>query len=212
MHIITIVGACLTAYLLGSIPTGYIAGKLCGKDLRKEGSGNIGATNAVRVLGKQWGYPVFAVDFLKGILAVGLAWILSREAPQWQRELLALATAILAILGHNFPVWLNFKGGKGVATTAGVILMLFPWPVFVTAMTGWVLVFFTTRYVSLASLTAALLIPLICFILFWFGEIGPTFVWTGVAICALIFWRHRSNLSRLMAGTETQFLRSTKEE
>lgn len=210
MHLSTIVEASLAAYLLGSIPTGYLAGKICGKDLRQEGSGNIGATNAVRILGKKWGYPVFVVDFLKGTAAVASAWLLSRGELQDQRELLALGIAILTILGHNFPIWLNFKGGKGVATTAGVTITLFPWPVFAVALIGWNIIFFTTRYVSLASLIASMLIPGTCLILFWLGEISPLFIWTGLGICALVIWRHRSNLSRLMAGTESRFTKKEK--
>ncbi len=212
MQLVKILEVSLVSYLIGSIPTGYIAGRLCGKDLRQEGSGNIGATNVVRVLGKKWGYPVFVVDFLKGALAIVLAWTFFNEASESQRELVGLIAAVAAILGHNFPIWLNFKGGKGVATTAGVILTLFPWQVFLIALVGWNIVFFTTRFVSLASLVTAVLIPIICFILFWFGKIGPIFLWTGFGICALIIWRHRSNLSRLMAGTESRFSKGAKEK
>ncbi len=203
MQLFDVLEASLAAYLLGSIPTGYLVGKFHGKDLRKEGSGNIGATNVVRVLGKKWGYLVFAVDFLKGILAVVLALTLAKGAAQ--RESLALIAAISAILGHNFPIWLNFRGGKGVATTAGVILVLLPWPVFIAALIVWALAFFTTRYVSLASLLAAVTVPVTCGILFWLGKVSLIFLWIGLGICALVIWRHRSNLARLFAGTESRF-------
>ena len=211
MYLVKFFEVSLGAYLLGSIPWGYLAGKICKKDLRREGSGNIGATNAMRVLGKKWGYLVFAADFLKGAVAVVLASEFSKGEPLAQREALGLVVAILAILGHNFPIWLGFKGGKGIAVTAGVTLTLFPWPVFATALITWGIVFFTTRYVSLASIVASLTVPFVCFILFWFGKIGPVFTWAALGICMLAIWRHRSNISRLMAGTESRFTKKTKD-
>ena len=126
----------LGAYLIGSIPSGYLLGRAKGVDLRKEGSGNIGATNALRVLGK-WGYVVFAADIFKGWLSVTLAYLLGyRYAPD-QAVLLAIIGALFAVVGHNFPVWLRFKGGKGIATTAGIMLALFPPLVFLMALVIW---------------------------------------------------------------------------
>ncbi|PWU07658.1 MAG: acyl-phosphate glycerol 3-phosphate acyltransferase [Verrucomicrobia bacterium] len=210
MQLFNVLEASLAAYLLGSIPTGYLVGKLYGKDLRKEGSGNIGATNVVRVLGKKWGYLVFIVDFLKGSLAVLCAFALAKDSTQ--REWLALVAAILAILGHNFPIWLKFRGGKGVATTAGVILVLLPRLVFIAAAIVWGLVFFTTRYVSLASLLASIVIPVTCGILYWFGKLSLLFLWISLGICALVIWRHRSNLTRLYAGTESRFIKKNDDK
>jgi len=136
------------SYLLGSIPFGYLAGRLCGVDIRTKGSGNIGATNVLRVLGKKWGYAVFLLDFLKAWLAVKLAlgWGIAlmvhpASAPG------ALA-GLCALLGHSFPVWLGFRGGKGIASSAGVIVGLFSLPVFLICLGLWLLIFTATRYVG----------------------------------------------------------------
>ncbi len=230
-------------YLLGSIPTGYLVGRRHGIDIREHGSGNIGATNVVRVLGKKPGYLVFFCDAIKGLVAVRLAILmvhlvgqsaarslllddefvngvlhrsgLTNPAPLMTPHLLAqmgahYATAaalagILAglacILGHNFPVWLRFRGGKGVATTVGVILGLMP-AAFAVAAVVWGVSFFITRYVSLASMLAAAVLP----VAVWFvtRTPGPMF-WFSVVAAALIFWRHRANISRLLNGTEPRF-------
>ena len=185
--------------MLGSIPSGYLVGKLCHSDLRREGSNNIGATNAMRVLGKKWGYIVFSADFFKGVFAVELALTFSKD------EWLELTAAVLAIIGHNFPLWLSFKGGRGIATTAGVSLSIFPWPVSIIALIVWGCIFFVTRYVSLASLIAVITLPLTCWILLYFDKIGLKFAWVSLGICALAICRHQSNILRLMSGTEPQF-------
>ncbi len=114
------------AYLIGSLPSGYIVGRVNGVDLRKVGSGNIGATNALRVLGKKWGYLVFAADIFKGWLSVTLAYASSRQFAPDHVTLAGILAAVFAVLGHNFPVWLAFKGGKGIATSAGIMIALFP--------------------------------------------------------------------------------------
>ncbi|QQY09159.1 MAG: glycerol-3-phosphate 1-O-acyltransferase PlsY [Candidatus Xiphinematobacter sp.] len=197
----------MLSYLLGSVPAGWIAGKICHRDLQREGSSNTGATNALRILGKKWGYMVFAVDFLKGIAAITLAEFSEGESRQgW----LGPTAALSVIVGHNFPFWLGFRGGKGVATTAGVTLLIFPYPVFVVALTAWGLVFLTTRYVSLASLAASITLPLACFTLFFLGEVDRTFAWTSLGICMLAIWRHRNNISRLISGTEPRFIKREK--
>lgn len=193
-------------YLLGSIPSGLIAGKIRGVDIRQHGSGNIGATNVVRTLGKKWGYAVFASDFFKGVAAV----LFSRAvclALQTPPELPALFAAVGAILGHNFPVWLGFKGGKGIATSAGVIVALFPWPVFVCAILAWVAIFFTTRYVSVASIIAALVLPASLGVLWGMGRTSGLYFGVGIVLCALAIWRHKVNIQRLVAGTEPRFER-----
>lgn len=192
--------ALLAAYGLGSIPFGYLAGKLCGKDLRKEGSGNIGATNAFRVLGPGWGVSVFILDFAKGWAAVWLFGLLVSQAEGW-----LLAAGFCAILGHNFPVWLGFRGGKGIATSAGVVAVLFPPLYFLGVLVLWTGLFFTTRYVSVASIGAAMAL-IVC------GLVGVGVGWfsplLGVVSCLiglLGIWRHRSNIARLRAGTEPRF-------
>ena len=144
----------VSAYLIGAIPFGLLIGFLNGKDVRKEGSCNIGATNVTRVVGKWWGKLCFLCDFLKGFLPVILTMRLLDPGSGW---LTALA-AVAAMLGHVFPVYLGFKGGKGVSTAAGAALALCPLAV-VIAGAVWVIVFFLSRYVSLASLAAALALP-----------------------------------------------------
>ena len=116
----------LGSYLIGSFPSGYIVGRINNVDLQKEGSGNIGATNALRVLGKKWGYLVFAADIFKGWLSVTLAYGLANRFAPDHVILAGVLAAICVVLGHNFPVWLGFKGGKGIATSAGIMIALFP--------------------------------------------------------------------------------------
>ena len=152
----------LLGYLLGSFPAGYVAGRLAGIDIRTVGSGNIGATNVLRVLGKRWGYAVFFIDALKGFAAVRLAFLLLQFWPAAKpfTVQLTILTGVMCIVGHNFPVWLGFKGGKGVATSAGVLFGLLPAAVpFVVLV--WVIVFETTRYVSVASIIAAISLPIV---------------------------------------------------
>jgi len=197
------------SYLLGSIPFGYLAGRIAGIDIRKRGSGNVGATNVIRTLGKGYGYPVFAADFLKGFGAVKMSMlIVARLHPEWNSsEMFGIAAAISSVLGHSFPVWLRFKGGKGVATSAGALFGLAP----VAALVGaaiWVLIFLLTRYVSVASITAAAALPLIILITTCLNHTaGKSLFYSSVCLAAVVIWRHRSNLSRLMRGTEQRFTR-----
>jgi acyl phosphate:glycerol-3-phosphate acyltransferase len=184
---IPVLATAAIAYLLGSIPSGFIAGKMCGKDLRKEGSGNIGATNALRVLGKKWGYAVFA-NYLPG-----------QEIP------LGILAAACTVLGHNFPVWLGFKGGKGIATSGGIMLSLFPPLVFITGFIIWMALFFSTRYVSIASIGAAISMPLSSALLTLTGSSDWLRTSIAVIMCLLAIWRHRSNIQRLRDGTEKRF-------
>ena len=222
-------------YLLGSFPTGYLVARRHGIDIREHGSGNIGATNVLRVLGKKPGYLVFACDAIKGLLAVQLAvwwsWrmayriilqsvllINGRIDPRYVDKIdarvagIATLAGILAglacILGHNFPVWLRFRGGKGVATTVGVLIGLMP-AAFGVAAVVWIISFFLSRYVSLASLLAAAVLPVA---VWWLsratgpitGPAAPMF-WFSVVAAGLIFWRHRANIGRLLNGTESRF-------
>lgn len=194
------------SYLLGSIPFGYLAGRLCGVDIRTKGSGNIGATNVLRVLGKKWGYAVFLCDFIKGWLPVklALAWGIALQVDPSSAP--GAMAGFCALVGHSFPMWLGFKGGKGIATSAGVIVALFP-GAFLVCLGVWILLFATLRYVSVASIAAALTLPV---------AVGAMFVlhradWLAFAVSALMailaVWRHRSNIARLRAGTEPRFER-----
>lgn len=193
----------LGAYLLGSIPFGFLAGRINGRDLRREGSGNIGATNALRVLGKGWGYSVFALDFLKGFAAAKVAVLLGGDVA-------GIIAAVFVLLGHNFPVWLKFKGGKGIATSGGIILGLFPPLVFVVSIGLWIAMFFATRYVSIASIAGASMLPTAMIFYALFGWTSWSLTVTAIVMWALAIWRHRGNIKRLIAGTEPRFERKKK--
>lgn len=209
--------AAILAYLIGSFPSGYFAGRACGVDLQRSGSGNIGATNALRVLGKKWGYAVFACDVMKGALAVLSGYALA-TVPQWKGAEpvhVAVIASFFAIIGHSFPVWLKFKGGKGIATSAGIMLTLFPGAVFWSGLAVWIALFFTTRYVSVASLGAAITLPTASLLLFlwgspdawFFGRCDPLLVLISALMSGLAIWRHKDNIKRLAAGTEKRFER-----
>lgn len=188
------------SYFLGSIPAGYIAGKLAGIDVRKHGSHNIGATNVLRVLGKPYGVAVFLIDAGKGFAAVRIAYAVFAAAQH--AEYYAITAAVVVVLGHAFPVWLKFRGGKGVATTAGAVVALIPLAA-AAAISVWLLIFRLTRYVSLASMLAALSLPLICAVLLHLHlASGIGLLYFSIIIALLIVWRHRGNLARLRAGTE----------
>ena len=197
----------LAAYLIGSIPFGLLIGKLNGKDVRKEGSCNIGATNVTRVVGKWWGKLCFLCDFLKGFLPV---FIMMRLYPG--DGLSAALTALAVVLGHVFPVYLGFKGGKGVSTAAGAALALCPFAVLIAGAV-WVLVFLTSRYVSLASLSAAAALPVSAWLLHFFAgvELPLPIGILLIVLAVLTFWRHRSNITRLLNGTESRFERKKGE-
>ena len=198
------------AYLLGSIPFGLIVGKAKGVDPRKAGSGNIGATNVGRLLGKKFFAIVFTLDLLKGLLPMlAAAYVLRREDPHHDTYILWLAVGAAAILGHMFSVFLGFKGGKGVATSTGVLLGLWPYytiPGLVGALV-WLVAFKFWRYVSLASILGSLAFPVayVCIglALRWdfLGKQLPLLVF-AVVMAALITYKHRSNIARLRAGTE----------
>jgi glycerol-3-phosphate acyltransferase PlsY len=192
------------AFFLGSIPTGYLVARAKGVDIRQHGSGNIGATNVLRTLGKPLGIFVFAVDALKGFAAVWLPHFLATApAPEW----LPVAAAVAAIVGHNYTPWLGFRGGKGIATSAGVLLALMPWAVLVIAVV-WFVVFSATRYVSLASMSAAAALPVAVALLWHFGAGGNlSLLIFALLISALAIWRHRSNIQRLRNGTEPRIER-----
>jgi len=183
------------AYLLGGIPFGYLAGRLvAGVDLRRVGSGNLGATNAIRQLGWGWGSVVFGLDLLKGWVAVALAQRFGGGAGAW----LPVAAGLAAILGHSFTPYLRFKGGKGVATSAGVFLRLAPVATGI-ALAVFLVVMLSSRIVSLSSLTATAALPLL---LLWRQPDEPLLLGFASLIAVLIWIRHRGNLRRLLRGEE----------
>ena len=194
--------AVIISYLAGSIPSAYIAGRARGIDLRKHGSGNLGATNVVRVLGAKIGAAVFIADFLKGFLPV---FFLPAYTETLRPDLWALVFGAAAILGHVKPIFLLGKGGgKGVATASGVFTALAVVPMLI-AEAVWIIVFYFTRYVSLASLLAAAVLPIA--ILAWYRKpLGPVFI-ASIVIVLFVFWTHRANIGRLRRGEEHRFVK-----
>ena len=194
----------LLSYLLGSIPTGFLVAKAKGVDIRSVGSGNIGATNVFRILGKAAGIFVLTADALKGALAVlVVAPVIWGEPPCHchDQELVQAQgfAGISAILGHNYTCWLNFKGGKGIATTAGVFAALAPAALGI-ALAAWIVVFAVSRYVSLASIVAAVALPLAV----WLTGSGALLIGVSAALGALAIYKHKANIQRLRAGTESR--------
>lgn len=209
MPVLAYIIVAVAAYLLGSIPTGYLVAKAKGIDIQKAGSGNIGATNAMRVLGKPAGIFVMVVDALKGFVAVVLIsyligfWLSQGKRGNYEEEIayrLPVVAGIFAVLGHNYTCWLKFKGGKGIATTAGVYLALAPVALLI-ALAIFILSIVVTRYVSVGSIAAAAVLP----VAVWFNRGNLFLEVVTIALCALAIYKHKSNIKRLMAGTESRF-------
>ncbi|HLG02867.1 MAG TPA: glycerol-3-phosphate 1-O-acyltransferase PlsY [Bacteroidia bacterium] len=194
----------LLAYLAGSVPSSVWIGKgLYGIDIREHGSGNAGATNAFRVLGKKAGIPVLLIDVLKGLLVVLMTGFLT-EAPPHSTDFvnIQLALGIAAVIGHIFPVFAGFRGGKGIATLFGVTLAIHPWACLI-ALGVFILVFLTTNYVSLSSISAGLSLPVI--IILGFGrQIVPSMVLFAIMIAILILITHQRNIERLLRREESK--------
>ena len=186
------------SYLLGAIPTSYLAGRLIrGIDLREHGSHNLGATNLYRVLGWRFAVPVGLFDAAKGLIPVLVF------APRVSSsELFALVCGLMAVLGHVFSVFVGFRGGKGVATAAGVMLGLTPAALGV-AVAVWIVLVYSTGYVSLGSIAGAAIFPVAVFLLDPPSE--PLVLWLDIAVAAAIIWFHRGNIKRLLNGTENRF-------
>jgi glycerol-3-phosphate acyltransferase PlsY len=203
----------ISAYLLGSIPTGYLVARAKGIDIRTIGSGNIGATNAMRVLGKPAGIFVLLVDAAKGFAACHFGAFIYSRLCEWHApsdsivlfspeeiERFAIIAGIFVVLGHNFTCWLGFKGGKGVATSAGVFFALAPLALGI-ALGIWIIVLALSRYVSLASLTAAVALPATV----WLTPNSLTLRIVTTALGLLAIVKHKSNIERLFNGTELRF-------
>ena len=205
--------ALAAGYLLGSIPSGYLAGRwIQGVDIRSLGSGSTGATNVLRVFGKGPALAVFLVDVLKGTAAVLLAKAVLEPSGLgaaaagwggacWVVDSWVVAAGLAALAGHIWPVWLGWKGGKAVATALGMLLGL-AWPVGLACFGIFLTCLSLSRIVSLSSMVAALALPLL--MLGWFGkaELRPAYLALALLTTALVLWRHRTNLQRLLAGTE----------
>ncbi len=217
MPVLAYIITALAAYLLGSIPTGFLVARAKGIDIRSAGSGNIGATNAMRVLGKPAGIFVLLVDLLKGFVAVVLLFYINQiwlfqgqgKGGAYEEDLvyrLPLVAGIFAVLGHNYTCWLKFKGGKGIATSAGVFLALAPWALLI-ALVVFILAVLLTRYVSVGSIAAGLALPAAVWIMtphnFLLG-------FATTALGALAIYKHKANIHRLMAGTENRLGKKTE--
>jgi acyl phosphate:glycerol-3-phosphate acyltransferase len=194
----------LIAYLLGSVPTGYLVAKARGVDIRTVGSGNIGATNVFRILGKAAGIFVLLADAAKGWVAVSLvaslvSGLFCPEVGETAQEWFRLCAGVAAILGHNYTCWLHFKGGKGIATSAGVLVALVPVPLLII-LAVWIVVFAFSRYVSLASICAAVALPWAV----WVFEGSRTMIVVTGALAALAIYKHKANIQRLLNGTENR--------
>ena len=226
----------LIAFLAGSIPFGLFIAKAKGVNIREHGSGNIGATNVLRVIGKPYGIACLILDFLKGFLPTLLAasvYLIAGKTPQlsieglqhfgttfpladaWQAQTLIIVTGLAAILGHNYSPWIGFKGGKGIATSGGVLVALMPVAVLLLIVI-WLLLFFGTRYVSIASIGTALSVPfLTIYGSYRHGYLAdgswnkPLFIFS-IVIALMATWRHRSNLIALKDGTEHKFTKKKK--
>jgi glycerol-3-phosphate acyltransferase PlsY len=200
----------LLGYLIGSVNFAVLVAKKHGVDILKEGSGNPGATNVKRVLGKGPGNLVFALDALKGFVGAGLptlvGYVIATQGIdfviQGDAFIHGVAGFVGTLLGHCFSCFLKFKGGKGVASTIGGLLVLLPIPILIGAAI-WGLVFTLSRYVSLASIALGVSLPLSCFFL----KHGQSQFWFAAAIAAFNVWTHRSNIGRLLAGTESRFVK-----
>ena len=209
MELLSYIITAVCAYLLGSIPTGYLVAKAKGVDIRAHGSGNIGATNVFRVLGKAAGIFVLVVDALKGFVACSVVPLLvlrtvikseSDASTAQMMEIMLIVAGISAILGHNYTCWLKFKGGKGIATTAGVLIALFP-KAFLVCLAVWLIVFFLSKYVSLASIAAAFCLPFAA----WYFNRSPKMIVVAALMAVLAIYKHKANIQRLMNGTENRF-------
>lgn len=204
----------VAAYLLGSIPTGYLVGRQRGVDIRTIGSGNIGATNVFRILGKPAGIFVLLMDALKGFAAVALVVNFYHELNDVLPNLFAvegitnpqvragfgIVAGLFVVLGHNYTCWLRFKGGKGIATSAGVLVALVPWALLII-LGVWIALFLTTRYVSVASIAAAAVLPFAT----WFTTRHDGLLTTvTAAMSVLAICKHKSNIQRLLKRTENR--------
>lgn len=203
MIVLSFIGLIILGYLIGSIPVGFILGKLArGIDIREHGSGNIGMTNVMRLLGVKAGVFVFFADMAKGAAAVALAWPIVTAYPHWAE----VAGGAAAIVGHSWPIYIGFRGGRGIATGFGAVLVL-SWPVGLIAFVVFLLVVGLSRYVSLGSILGALtmLLAMIPFVVLDVGSFGHfAYIVFGLVVVPIVIFRHRDNIRRLLSGTESK--------
>lgn len=207
-QVVGLVGIAVAGYLVGAIPFGLLIARLKGVDIRKVGSGNIGATNVLRAVGKPWGIATFMLDAVKGFLPAFLFPIVgSRLGADFQSlEIAGLVGAVAAILGHTFPIYLGFKGGKGVATSAGAVLGLAPLSIII-GLSVWTITFYSFRYVSLASIVGAIAAVVAGWILYRGNGLVLPVALTVLGV--LVIARHHANIKRLLNGTESRFAKKS---
>lgn len=210
----------LLGFLLGSIPFGLLMGRIKGIDIRQHGSGNIGATNVFRTLGRQLGTTCLLLDFSKGLVPVLIAKNMVEPMvteQQFTAQSIEVLTALASIMGHNYSPWIGFRGGKGIATTAGAITALMPFGLVLLSLV-WAIFTFITKYVSVGSIAAAASLPILVIIGSAFhGKLAngtwnkPLFIFSLIA-AILAIWKHRANIARLKAGTENRIGHKKKED
>jgi len=208
---ITVALCGLGSYLLGAVPFALLLGRLNGIDVRKIGSGNVGAMNLGRVLGRKWFFAVFGLDMVKGLVPSLVAgWVISTEGSAVTRDLCRLVVGVLAVVGHNYPIYIGFKGGKGVSTSLGVALGVYP----EFTLPGLICFFVwagglgLTRMSSVGSMAGAVAFPIL-FVAWsrWRGELLADrwpFLAFSMGIAVMVLWRHRANIARIAAGMETR--------
>ena len=201
----TLLFVVLTAYLLGSIPTSVWVGRYFkGIDIREHGSKNAGATNTFRILGKRYGWLVLFTDIAKGTTAACLPFFLSQEVFSGYKDeflILQLVGGVSAVFGHVFPVFAQFRGGKGVATSLGIVIGINP-PAAAVCLALFLLVFLTTRYVSLGAMISSLCFPIVSY--FLIHNDTRIMIIFSIVLCTLVVWAHRMNIQRLINGTENR--------
>jgi len=212
-NIVTYILIFTAAYLIGSIPWGFILAKINGIDIREHGSGNIGATNVLRTLGKKWGIPCFILDFVKGLAPVMITKsLIASGVIDESADFATVLAAFGTVIGHIYTIFLKFKGGKGIATSAGCLIALAPCPLII-GLIIWVISFYTSRYVSLASIAAAASLPLNALLCNALG-IGTRTLTAEIYLLALLgvlaIYRHKSNIKKLLDGTENKFEKKKK--
>ena len=193
----------ILAYLIGSIPTAvWVSQRYFGFDIREYGSGNAGTTNSYRVLGSKWGTTILLLDMLKGMAAVQLAFLLPEYLDsEWRMDNLQTCLGLAAVLGHIFPIWAEFRGGKGVATLFGMVLGISPWTA-VSCVGVFLLVLYLTRFVSLSSILASIAFPI--FILVVFNVENPLYRVFAISVALLVLLTHQKNIGRLLRGDESK--------
>lgn len=202
MDIPAYIATAVGAYLLGSVPFGFLMGRLRGIDIRKEGSGNIGATNVLRILGKPAGITVLVLDGLKGFSAAAW-WVMAVQ--RWMHpapthaESLTILAGVSAVIGHNYTCWLRFRGGKGIATSAGVLAAWVPYPLLIIAVV-WFTLTLLTGFVSLGSIAASATLPFAC----WLTHESPALILVTSILSIMAIYKHRTNIRRLLNGTESR--------